>query len=48
MEADRSLPKGFLEKHFTKREDIWYSQSRLKKMGYLETRDLDCLPFFDA
>jgi competence transcription factor ComK len=41
------IPKKRLDSKFHLIENTWYSKSRLEKEGPMETKDLDCSPFFD-
>ena len=47
-QAERSLPRKELTQKFDKVEGVWLSRSRLEKEGMVESRDIDCSPFFDA
>ena len=46
-QTETIIPQKVLNAKFHKIGNIWYSKSRLEKIGPVEIQDLDCSPFFD-
>jgi hypothetical protein len=47
-QVESALGKCKMEKHYNRKGQVWYANTRLEKEGPVETQDLDVTPFFDG